>query len=88
MSKNPIVAAVCLLSLSLFPAPSSAQTVTFTDARDGKQYKSVKMPDGKTWFAENLRYKSDGGVCVFKLDNERDDACIVRDVGGAVCTGC
>jgi uncharacterized protein (TIGR02145 family) len=29
---------------------------TFTDPRDGKTYKTVVMPDGRTWFAENLRY--------------------------------
>jgi uncharacterized protein (TIGR02145 family) len=31
-------------------------TGTFTDPRDGKTYKTVVMPDGRTWFAENLRY--------------------------------
>jgi uncharacterized protein (TIGR02145 family) len=28
------------------------------DARDGKVYKIVKMPDGKVWMAENLNYQS------------------------------
>lgn len=32
---------------------------TFTDPRDGKTYKTVVMPDGRTWFAENLRYIKD-----------------------------
>jgi len=27
-----------------------------TDPRDGQTYKTVKMPDGKTWMAENLNY--------------------------------
>jgi uncharacterized protein (TIGR02145 family) len=31
-------------------------TGTFTDARDGKVYKAVVMPDGKTWMAQNLNY--------------------------------
>jgi uncharacterized protein (TIGR02145 family) len=36
----------------------------FTDARDGKRYKTVKMPDGKTWMAENLNYQTaDGSRC-------------------------
>jgi uncharacterized protein (TIGR02145 family) len=28
------------------------------DTRDGKVYKTVKMPDGKVWMAENLNYQS------------------------------
>jgi uncharacterized protein (TIGR02145 family) len=31
---------------------------TTTDARDGKVYKIVRMPDGKVWIAENLNYQS------------------------------
>ncbi len=30
---------------------------TFTDSRDGQTYKTVIMPDGKRWMAENLRYR-------------------------------
>lgn len=36
---------------------------SFKDPRDGKKYKTVKMPDGKTWMAENLNYKMDGSSC-------------------------
>jgi len=50
-----------LLSLSLLCLPSYAQTGAFADARDGKRYKSVKMPDGRTWMAENLNYKPSKG---------------------------
>jgi uncharacterized protein (TIGR02145 family) len=32
---------------------------TFIDPRDGKRYKTVVMPDGKTWFAQNLNYTKD-----------------------------
>jgi uncharacterized protein (TIGR02145 family) len=31
---------------------------TFQDPRDQKVYKTVKMPDGKVWMAENLNYQS------------------------------
>lgn len=31
----------------------------FTDPRDGNRYSFVEMPDGKVWFAENLRYTKD-----------------------------
>ncbi|MCQ2098278.1 MAG: fibrobacter succinogenes major paralogous domain-containing protein [Fibrobacter sp.] len=33
------------------------------DPRDGKTYKTVKMPDGKTWMAENLNYNAKGSMC-------------------------
>jgi uncharacterized protein (TIGR02145 family) len=31
---------------------------TFQDPRDGKTYKTVKMADGKVWFAENLNFQA------------------------------
>jgi uncharacterized protein (TIGR02145 family) len=40
-------------------AVASGATATFTDPRDGKQYKTVVMPDGRTWFAQNLNYTKD-----------------------------
>jgi uncharacterized protein (TIGR02145 family) len=43
-------------------APSCTVTgcaATFTDPRDGKSYKTVVMPDGRTWFAQNLNYTKD-----------------------------
>jgi uncharacterized protein (TIGR02145 family) len=34
---------------------------TLTDTRDGKTYKTVNMPDGNIWMAENLDYKPKTG---------------------------
>jgi uncharacterized protein (TIGR02145 family) len=34
---------------------------SFTDKRDGKTYRTVKMPDGKIWMAENLKYQPQTG---------------------------
>lgn len=36
---------------------------SFKDPRDGKKYRTVKMPDGKTWMAENLNYKMEDSYC-------------------------
>jgi uncharacterized protein (TIGR02145 family) len=37
-------------------------TGTFTDPRDGRTYKTVVMPDGMEWLAENLNYNQPGSV--------------------------
>jgi len=34
---------------------------TFTDERDGQTYRTVRMPDGKVWMAQNLNYKPESG---------------------------
>jgi len=59
------VAVVVLLSVSAV----NAQGGSFTDARDGKKYRTVKI--GKqTWMAENLNYQTDKSVC---YDNEESN---------------
>ncbi|GBU23375.1 hypothetical protein R80B4_03292 [Fibrobacteres bacterium R8-0-B4] len=52
-------AAVCAFAAE----PALAQTGKFTDKRDGKVYKTVKMPGGKTWMAENLNVKTGTSWC-------------------------
>jgi uncharacterized protein (TIGR02145 family) len=60
-----IVAIVCVL----FCVACELQEGTFTDIRDAKIYKTVKI--GKqVWFAENLNYEADGSKC---YDNNPDN---------------
>jgi uncharacterized protein (TIGR02145 family) len=50
---------VTVFACSFTAGTTTGSTATFTDPRDGKQYKTVVMPDGRTWFAQNLNYTKD-----------------------------
>jgi uncharacterized protein (TIGR02145 family) len=51
--------AVTVFNCSFSAGTATSATATFVDPRDGKSYKTVVMPDGKTWFAQNLNYTKD-----------------------------
>lgn len=48
------------ISVELLGNPDVATTGTFTDTRDQRVYKTVLMPDGKWWLAENLAFAGVG----------------------------
>jgi uncharacterized protein (TIGR02145 family) len=50
---------VTVFACSFTAGTTTGATATFTDSRDGRQYKTVVMPDGRTWFAQNLNYTKD-----------------------------
>jgi uncharacterized protein (TIGR02145 family) len=50
---------VTVFACTFTAGTATGATATFTDPRDGKRYKTVVMPDGKTWFAQDLNYTKD-----------------------------
>jgi uncharacterized protein (TIGR02145 family) len=69
-----LASAQCLAAawLSLAAAQGADWAGTFTDTRDRKTYKTVKMPDGKTWMAENLNIKTEGSWCYENKESNCD----------------
>jgi uncharacterized protein (TIGR02145 family) len=73
-----IAVTLCLVGCSEkeWCVPETADTLrvitydTLADERDGKTYRTVRMPDGKVWMAENLNYQTpDSSWC---YDNNTD----------------
>ncbi len=53
-----ICAAFCINSFS-------QETGSFTDTRDGHEYKTVKIGE-QWWMSENLAYKTSSGCCIYE----------------------
>ena len=61
------------------------ETATFTDPRDGKQYETVKMPDGKVWFAQNLNYTA--GLTWNEYSNQAHGSAFTATTNGVPAIG-
>ena len=68
MPNTPLKFALAL-ALAFLPSAAFAQKITFfskpnhTDPITWKEYKTVKMPDGNVWMAENLNIEMGNSVC-------------------------
>lgn len=58
--------AFIFLSIGVY-AQSSVGGSVYTDSRDGKEYRTIRIGD-QVWFAENLDYKPHSGSCTYEND--------------------
>lgn len=67
--KTKFLIITIFLFTGIYSFTYAQETGSFTDARDGKAYKTVKIND-QVWMGENLAFKTEGGCSVY--DNVKD----------------
>jgi len=65
MRKNILSVITVIIIAGFWTCTYSQETGSFSDKRDGKEYKTVKIGD-QWWMSENLAYKTSSGCLVYE----------------------